>query len=112
MPIPAYTPSAGAFSGLLAYGIGQLDRTWGFRGWRWIYVLEGLLSLIVAIIAFFWIQERPAKQGKWLEPEEQRYLVLRNRFMYGQAKSGSKDEFRWSHIVDALKVGYFDSFQD
>lgn len=33
--------SAGAFSGLLAYAIGQLDGTWGYSGWRWIYCLEG-----------------------------------------------------------------------
>lgn len=33
--------AAGAFSGLLAYGIGQLDGTWGYSGWRWIYCLEG-----------------------------------------------------------------------
>ena len=33
--------AAGAFSGLLAYGIGQLDGTWGYRGWRWIFCLEG-----------------------------------------------------------------------
>ena len=33
--------AAGAFSGLLAYGIGQLDHTWGYRGWRFIYCIEG-----------------------------------------------------------------------
>jgi len=32
---------AGAFSGLLAFAIGQLDGTWGYRGWRWIFCLEG-----------------------------------------------------------------------
>ncbi|KAJ4263263.1 hypothetical protein NW764_016140 [Fusarium oxysporum] len=31
---------AGAFTGLLAYGIGHLDCTWGFRGWRFIYCIE------------------------------------------------------------------------
>lgn len=34
--------AAGAFSGLLAYGIGQLDYTWGYRGWRFIYCIEGI----------------------------------------------------------------------
>jgi MFS family permease len=36
--------AAGGFSGLLAYAIGQLDGTWGYRGWRWIYCLEGKAS--------------------------------------------------------------------
>jgi hypothetical protein len=69
-------------------------------------VIEGLISFVVALIAYFWIQERPAKQGRWLDSEEQRYLVLRNRFMYGAARAGtgSKDEFNWAAIVSALKV--------
>src|SRR5262245_51478805 len=46
---------AGAFSGLLAYAIGHLDNTWGYRGWRWIYVLEGLLAVVVGFIAYFLI---------------------------------------------------------
>jgi len=36
---------AGAFSGLLAFAIGQLDGTWGYRGWRWIFCLEGKTNL-------------------------------------------------------------------
>ena len=134
------TYSAGAFSGLLAYGIGQLDGTWGYRGvrpshlapcstspssshlscrqqtsrpvrrltkqWRFIYIIEGIVSLVLALVSYFWIQNKPAEQGKWLAPEEQRYLVLRSRFMYGAARAGtgSKDEFNWHAIAQALKV--------
>jgi hypothetical protein len=58
----------------------------------------------VAVAAYFWIQERPAKQGGWLSPEEQRYLVLRNRYGYGAAKSGSNDEFSWKDARSAFKV--------
>lgn len=43
--------AAGAFSGLLAYGIGQLDYTWGFRGWRFIYCIEGMPSIIIRLIS-------------------------------------------------------------
>lgn len=32
---------AGAFSGLLAYGIGFMDGVRGYAGWRWIFILEG-----------------------------------------------------------------------
>ncbi|WVQ83331.1 hypothetical protein IAT38_005470 [Cryptococcus sp. DSM 104549] len=94
---------AGAFSGLLAYGIGQLDGTWGYHGWRFIYVIEGLFSLIVAVVMFFLLQETPEKQGKWLNDEERRFLVLRSKFLYGSDKSGASDEFKLSHFVQALK---------
>ncbi|WWC64670.1 uncharacterized protein I303_107281 [Kwoniella dejecticola CBS 10117] len=84
---------SGAVSGLLAYGIGQLDGHWGFRGWRWIYVLEGFISCILAFITIFWLQSDPQKPHKWLTEQEQRFIVLRNKYSYGKDKSGSNSEF-------------------
>lgn len=47
---------SGAFSGLLAYGIGGgLDHTWGYRGWRFIYIIEALGTLAMGVIAFFMV---------------------------------------------------------
>ncbi|ORY30195.1 major facilitator superfamily domain-containing protein [Naematelia encephala] len=94
---------AGAFSGLLAYAIGQADGIWGYRGWRWVYVLEGIFSFIVAMLAFFFLQETPEKQGKWLKEDERRFLVLRNKFMYGGEKGASDDTFRMKDFVTSLK---------
>ena len=33
--------TAGAVSGLLAYGIAHMDGVAGYTGWRWIFILEG-----------------------------------------------------------------------
>src|SRR6266536_5328517 len=35
---------AGACGGLLAYGIGFMDGLAGQRGWRWIFIIEGIVS--------------------------------------------------------------------
>jgi hypothetical protein len=40
---------AGAFSGLLAYAIVKMDGVGGLEGWRWIFILEGLLTVAVAV---------------------------------------------------------------
>lgn len=32
---------SGAFSGLLAAGITQMDGVGGYAGWRWIFIIEG-----------------------------------------------------------------------
>lgn len=95
--------ASGGLSGLLAYGIGQLDHKMGYRGWRFIYVIEGVFSVLVAIVAFFIIQDAPERRRKWLNDEEQRYIILRNRYAYGKDKSGSKDEFSWRDYLSALK---------
>lgn len=38
---------AGAFGGLLARGISEMDGIGGKAGWAWIFILEGLATLIV-----------------------------------------------------------------
>ena len=95
---------SGAFSGILAYGIGHLDGTWGYRGWRFIYVIEGILTFTVGLIAIFTLQDTPAKTKGWLSTEDKRFLELRTRFLYGGGASKAKDEFRWVDVVEAVKV--------
>lgn len=95
---------AGAFSGLLAYGIGHLDGTWGFHGWRFIYVIEGLFTTVVAIAACFLLYDKPEKVGSWLTHEERRFLVLRSEYEYGQNSAGSNDDFSWKAARQSLKV--------
>lgn len=33
-----------AFGGVLAYGLMQMDGLSGMRGWRWIFIMEGVVS--------------------------------------------------------------------
>ncbi|KAH6885642.1 major facilitator superfamily domain-containing protein [Coprinopsis sp. MPI-PUGE-AT-0042] len=44
---------AGAFGGLLAYGIAHMDGIGGLQGWQWIFCLEGIVTVLVAVAAFF-----------------------------------------------------------
>lgn len=39
--------AAGAFGGLLAYGLMQMDGLAGTDGWAWIFIIEGILTTIV-----------------------------------------------------------------
>nr|XP_019012051.1 uncharacterized protein I206_02889 [Kwoniella pini CBS 10737]OCF50832.1 hypothetical protein I206_02889 [Kwoniella pini CBS 10737] len=97
---------SGALSGLLAYGIGQLDGKHGWRGWRYIYVIEGGFTLFVGIVALFTLQETPQKTKKWLNDREKRFLLLRSKFLYGGGRMGSKDEFSLKDVIKALKSSH------
>ncbi|OGM50859.1 putative MFS nicotinic acid transporter Tna1 [Aspergillus bombycis] len=91
---------AGAFSGLLAYGIAKMDGVGGYAGWRWIFILEGLLTVIVAFIAPFAIHDFP-ETAKFLTEEERNFVIhmLRTQNTGGTAEA---TEFRMKYVVDAL----------
>ncbi|KAE8314554.1 major facilitator superfamily domain-containing protein [Aspergillus transmontanensis] len=91
---------AGAFSGLLAYGIAKMDGVGGYAGWRWIFILEGLLTIVVAFIAPFAIHDSP-ETARFLTEEERRFVIhmLRTQNTGG---TGEATEFRMKYVVDAL----------
>ncbi|PNS20507.1 hypothetical protein CAC42_5957 [Sphaceloma murrayae] len=39
---------SGAFGGLIAYGVLRMDGVAGYPGWRWLYILEGILTVVWA----------------------------------------------------------------
>ena len=45
----------------------------GYGGWRWIFIIEGCLTCVVAIVAYFVIADFP-EQTKWLTTDEQRWI--------------------------------------
>jgi sugar phosphate permease len=97
---------AGAFSGLLAYAIVKMDGVGGYAGWRWIFILEGILTVVVAIAAFFLLHDFP-ETASFLTPEERAWATHRLRYQ-GSAKSGSgrkvaeSEHFKWKYVRDAL----------
>jgi MFS family permease len=52
--------AAGAFGGLLARGIAEMDGLHGRSGWSWIFILEGILTLAVASVAYWAINDYPS----------------------------------------------------
>ncbi|KAK7060298.1 hypothetical protein VNI00_001063 [Paramarasmius palmivorus] len=69
-------PLAGAFGGLLASAILKLDHFGGLRQWRMIFAIEGIITCILSIIAFFTLTDRPAT-AIWLTPEEKELAIAR-----------------------------------
>jgi MFS family permease len=46
---------ASACAGILAYGLMQLDGTAGYRGWRWIFIIEGIMTCLIGVVGYFLI---------------------------------------------------------
>jgi predicted MFS family arabinose efflux permease len=68
---------AGAFSGLLAAGIAKMDGLGNYEGWRWIFIIEGLASVVLGVVCFYCLPDSPSLAiGKWLTPDEAHFLDL------------------------------------
>ena len=70
------TQLAGAFGGLLAAAIGNMNGLRGFRAWRWIFILEGTLTCVIAFVSSFIITDFP-EGAKWLREDERVYVKSR-----------------------------------
>jgi MFS family permease len=78
------TTLAGAFGGLLAAAIGKMDGLRGYAGWRWIFILEGSLTVLVSVFFFFLLPDFP-EDVKWLNEEERAFVSARLRVDQGKA---------------------------
>lgn len=67
---------AGALSGLLAGVITDyMDGAAGIRGWRWLFILEGLASVLAAVVVFFILPDFPTSTKSKFLTEEERVLA-------------------------------------
>lgn len=58
---------ASAFASILAYGLMQMDGLAGLTGWRWIFIMQGLITCVVGIGGYFTLVDFPDKaaKGSW-----------------------------------------------
>ncbi|KIY71431.1 MFS general substrate transporter [Cylindrobasidium torrendii FP15055 ss-10] len=74
---------SGAFGGLLATAIIRMDGIAGLAGWRWIFLLEGIATCLLAFLAWMSMPSNIA-EAKFLTPEEREFALNRFRMDYGQ----------------------------
>ncbi|KAF2663968.1 MFS general substrate transporter [Microthyrium microscopicum] len=94
------TSLAGAFGGLLASAIGKMDGMRGYRGWRWIFILEGVLTCVVSLFFFFWLPNFP-EESKWLTEDERAYVKA--RLEQDQGKSAAERQIAFKDVINVFK---------
>lgn len=94
------TTLAGAFGGLLAYGISQMNGVRGYSGWRWVFIIEGAITAVVAFILFFLIPDFP-EDTTWLNKEERAFI--RDKLIKDVGKSAHHVNLGWREIAGVFK---------
>ncbi|GIZ37800.1 hypothetical protein CKM354_000123400 [Cercospora kikuchii] len=99
---------AGAVGGLVSYGIGFMDNdpnpvnvnpgdpeyvtppgTAGWRAWRWIFAINGALTVVTAFAIPFVLADKP-ENAKFLTEQDRCNMVLLREAEVGQTKSGQE----------------------
>ncbi|KAG1821015.1 MFS general substrate transporter [Suillus subaureus] len=89
----------GAFGGLLAYGIERMEGVGGLHGWQWIFCLEGITTVLVALFSFFYMHNYP-ETAKFLTEPERLCIIDILKQDSNNLSSRFDTQFIWQAIKD------------
>jgi ACS family 4-hydroxyphenylacetate permease-like MFS transporter len=103
--MPVTTAIGAITSGLIL----KLDGTWGLAGWQWLFLLEGTPTILLGIVAWFFLTDRPAT-AKWLTADEKATLATMLDEDKKPAATGgwktAREGMPWQRVI-ALSFSYF-----
>ncbi|KAF9046565.1 major facilitator superfamily domain-containing protein [Panaeolus papilionaceus] len=86
------------FGGILAYAIGKMHGIGGRTGWEWIFILEGILTVVIALLAYFVVPTWSHK-ANFLTPSEKERLFKR---LNADSDAALIEKFEWIYVRQAL----------
>ncbi len=105
MAMPATFMLGSPMSGLIL----QLHGALGIAGWRWLFLLEGLPSIVLGVVTYFYLTDRP-KDANWLTPVE-RSIVQQALDSESKAAPVAQAGSMWRELLGArvllLSLAYF-----
>jgi sugar phosphate permease len=91
---------SGSFGGLLAAAIVKMDGLGGRPGWAWIFILEGIVTVLFGFASIWFVHDFP-DLATFLSDED-RARVIR-RLKMDQQSSAEHEEFKMKYVWMAMK---------
>lgn len=91
---------AGSFGGLLAAAISKMDGVGGKQGWAWIFILEGLATVVLGLASFWMVHDFP--DNATFLSDDDRARVIRRLKLDKQASAGT-EEFKMKYLWMSLR---------
>lgn len=88
-----------ATGSIVNYGLNHLDGHAGLAGWRWMYIVQGLITCVIGIVTYWWMVDFPEKASKsawFLSEPEIELAVERIRADRGDVVP---DPFSWRKVL-------------
>lgn len=93
---------AGSFGGLLAAAIEHMHGIGGRPGWAWIFILEGLLTIVFGVASFWAVYDFPdGPRTRFLSTTEKKHIL--QRLKDDKQSSASGEAFSMEYVWQAVK---------
>jgi MFS transporter, ACS family, tartrate transporter len=104
------TPVAVAIGGPISSYLMLLDGTWGYAGWKWLFIGEAFPAVIMGFVCLFYLVDGPMK-ASWLTQEEKEWLAAEMERERREVTANHGEISMWQALVNprvlALAVIYF-----
>ncbi|KAJ5915143.1 hypothetical protein N7454_011255 [Penicillium verhagenii] len=89
-------------SSLLCYGISYMDGVQGLSAWRWVFIIEGIITVLFSGVVYLVLPDYPKspRSNKWLSQREQDYLEAR---LGDLAPKAADPAFSTQEVIATLK---------
>lgn len=95
---------AGVLGGPLAgYLLSTMHNAGGLAGWQWLLIIEGLPSAVLGVVAFLYLDDKPA-DAKWLSESE---LAMIEQAMSADRQAHARGHLGMREVVRDPKVYLF-----
>ena len=89
---------SGALGGLIAYGIQSMGSRHGLSAWRWLFIIEGIISLVLGLAC--WVSLPTSPETAWFLTSEEKSIVMRVKERNHPYKEAASMD--WSQVRMAL----------
>lgn len=72
----------------------------GYEGWRWVFILEGIPSVILGIVTIFYLTDWP-HEAKWLPEDEKQWITSELDRERKEKLASGKDDL-WQGLKEGL----------
>jgi len=97
--VPVSTVIGAPISGLLL----GLDGVMGLKGWQWLFIIEGVPSMLLGIVTWFYLADKP-EHGNWLSAEQKAWLATKLNADYEKAAKEAGRHFTLGEALASPKV--------
>ena len=99
-------PLSNAIAGMLSVPLLKMDGTLGLAGWQWMFIVEAVPAVLLAVVVLVYLTDTPAK-ARWLADDERTWLEAKCEKSGAHATIGQQLKAILNRRVALLSAIYF-----